>query len=229
MILDAAGPNFSHGSSWQSYSNSEPESSHPFQHSMEEDPNPVSKKFYDLLHLVNFLASQECPSNPKHKIDVYLQPLIKELTLLWETGVEAFGISKRQNFQLRAALIWTISDFPAYSTLSGWSTAGKLACPYCIEETQPFRLQHGRKQSWFDCHRMILDHHHPFRRDQKNFLKGQTVRRPPPTNRTGEEILDQICNLGIINVTELDAEQEVNKIICKIWGWKKRSIFWDLP
>ncbi|KAM3356785.1 hypothetical protein P3S68_023499 [Capsicum galapagoense] len=49
MILDAAGPNISQGSSWQSYSNSEPESSHPFQHSIEEDPNPVSKKFYDLL------------------------------------------------------------------------------------------------------------------------------------------------------------------------------------
>ncbi|KAM3306222.1 hypothetical protein P3S67_013092 [Capsicum chacoense] len=49
MILDAAGPNFSQGSSWQSYSNSEPESSHPFQHSIEEYPNPVSKKFYDLL------------------------------------------------------------------------------------------------------------------------------------------------------------------------------------
>ncbi|PHT79977.1 hypothetical protein T459_18029 [Capsicum annuum] len=43
------GPNFSQGSNWQPYSNSEPESSHPFQHSMEEDPNPVSKKFYDLL------------------------------------------------------------------------------------------------------------------------------------------------------------------------------------
>ncbi|KAM3265643.1 hypothetical protein P3L10_002637 [Capsicum annuum] len=34
------------------------------------------------------------PNNPKHKIDVYLQPLIKELTLLWETGVEVFDISK---------------------------------------------------------------------------------------------------------------------------------------
>ena len=87
------------------------------------------------------------PSNPKHKIDVYLQPLIKKLTLLWETGVEAFDISKRQNFQLRAALMWTISDFPAYSMLSGWSTAGKLTCPYCMEETQSFRLHHGRKQS----------------------------------------------------------------------------------
>ncbi|KAM3232198.1 hypothetical protein P3L10_017557 [Capsicum annuum] len=49
MNLDVASPNFSQGSSWKSYSNSEPESSHPFQHSMEEDPNPISKKIYDLL------------------------------------------------------------------------------------------------------------------------------------------------------------------------------------
>lgn len=35
------------------------------------------------------------PHNPKQKIDVYLQPLIKELTFLWETGVEAFDISKK--------------------------------------------------------------------------------------------------------------------------------------
>ncbi|KAM3216613.1 hypothetical protein P3L10_026054 [Capsicum annuum] len=143
-------------------------------------------------------------------------------------GVEAFDISKRQNFQLRAALMWTISDFPAYSMLSGWSIAGKFTCPYCMEKTQSFRLQHGRKQSWFDCHKMFLNQHHPFRRDRKNFLKGQTIKRPPPTNRIGEEILDQICNLGIINVIELDAEQ-VNKIICKTCGWKKRNTFWDLP
>lgn len=91
------------------------------------------------------------PNNSKHKID----------------------ISKKQNFILRAALMWTISDFPAYSMLSGWSTAGKLACPYCImEETQSFRLEHGRKTSWFDCHRMFLDQHLPFRRYHESFLKG---------------------------------------------------------
>ncbi|KAM3289830.1 hypothetical protein P3S67_018119 [Capsicum chacoense] len=53
MILDTDGPNFAQGLSWQSYSNSEPGSSRPFQHSMEEDPNPVSKKFYDLLDAVD--------------------------------------------------------------------------------------------------------------------------------------------------------------------------------
>ncbi|KAF3640222.1 putative L-gulonolactone oxidase-like [Capsicum annuum] len=49
MILDAAGPNFSQGSSWQSYSNIEPESSLPSQYLMEEYPNSMSQFFFDLL------------------------------------------------------------------------------------------------------------------------------------------------------------------------------------
>ncbi|XP_075094131.1 uncharacterized protein LOC142161730 [Nicotiana tabacum] len=146
------------------------------------------------------------PTNPKQKIDVFLQPLIKELTLLWEEGVEAFDISKKQNFQLRAALMWTINDFPTYSMLSGWSTAGKLACPYCMEEAQSLRLCHGGKTTWFDSHRMFLDQHHLFRKDRKNFLKGQTVKRLPPALRTGEEILNQISELGLRKVTEEDAQ-----------------------
>ncbi|XP_070008858.1 uncharacterized protein [Nicotiana sylvestris] len=40
MVLDAAGPNFGHGLSWQSYNNTEPESSYSYEPSMEADPNP---------------------------------------------------------------------------------------------------------------------------------------------------------------------------------------------
>ena len=69
------------------------------------------------------------PRNPKEKLDVYLQPLISELQALWEIGVETYDISRKQNFMLRATLLWTISDFPAYSMLSSWSTSGRLACP----------------------------------------------------------------------------------------------------
>ncbi|PHT83863.1 hypothetical protein T459_12306 [Capsicum annuum] len=53
MILNAVDFNISQGSSWQSYSNIEPESSHPFEHSMKEDPNPVFKKFYDLVEVAD--------------------------------------------------------------------------------------------------------------------------------------------------------------------------------
>ena len=60
------------------------------------------------------------PSNPKHKIDVFLQPIVAELEQLWEEGVVTYDISLKQNFHLRAALIWKISDFLAYAMLSGW-------------------------------------------------------------------------------------------------------------
>ncbi|XP_060177962.1 uncharacterized protein LOC132607901 [Lycium barbarum] len=93
------------------------------------------------------------PRNPKVLIDVYLQPLINELKILWLEEVETFDVSLKQNFNLRATLMWTINDFPAYEMLSGWMTAGKLACPYCMENTKSFTLKHGRKNSWFDCHR----------------------------------------------------------------------------
>ena len=66
-------------------------------------------------------------NNPKHKIDVFLQSLIAELKHWWEVGVETYDVSPKQNFQMRSSLLWTISDFLAYSMLSRWSTVGKLA------------------------------------------------------------------------------------------------------
>jgi len=64
-----------------------------------------------------------------------------------------YDISMRQIFQLKVALLWIGSDFLAYGLLFGWKTTGKLARPYCMEHTKSFRLAHGNKQSWFDCHR----------------------------------------------------------------------------
>ena len=54
------------------------------------------------------------PKNPKNHLGVYMQPLIDELKHLWSVGSMTYDISKKQNFNLRAALLWTISDFPAY-------------------------------------------------------------------------------------------------------------------
>nr|GEU38356.1 hypothetical protein [Tanacetum cinerariifolium] len=95
------------------------------------------------------------PKNPKQRIDVFLQPLIKELTTLWK-GVPTYDISKERNFTMRAALLWTINDFLDDGMLSGWSTAGKKACPYCMENSKAFSLSNGKKVSWFDCHRYAV-------------------------------------------------------------------------
>ncbi|XP_058005408.1 uncharacterized protein LOC131181377 [Hevea brasiliensis] len=97
------------------------------------------------------------PRNPKDKLDVHLRPLIAKLKQLWEVGVETYDASKKNNFNMRVALLWTISDFPAYSMLSGWSTKSKTACPYCRGDSDAFTLTKGGKQSWFDNHHMGAD------------------------------------------------------------------------
>ena len=67
------------------------------------------------------------PRGPGNDIDVYLQPLVDELKELWEDGLHTWDASTNQDFQMRAALLWTISDFPAHANLSRWSTKGHFA------------------------------------------------------------------------------------------------------
>ena len=57
---------------------------------------------------------------PKHlnwSLDVFLQPLIEELNELWSTGAHTYDCSTKTNFAMRALLLWTINDFPAYEML----------------------------------------------------------------------------------------------------------------
>ena len=51
--------------------------------------------------------------DPSTSIDVYLQPLVNELKELWENGVPTYDKSTGKMFILRAAVMWTINDFPA--------------------------------------------------------------------------------------------------------------------
>ncbi|XP_043816628.1 uncharacterized protein LOC110624237 [Manihot esculenta] len=168
------------------------------------------------------------PKNLKEKLDVYMQPLVQELKELWATGVNTYDAFQQNNFTMRAALIWTISDFPAYSMLSGWSTAGRTACPYCMENTDAFTLRKGGKQTWFDSHRKFLPDNHPFRRNKTSFIKNKCVSKSPPPIRTGEYLLKEIEQIGLRRVIDIDSH-EINCRLSKITGWRKRSILWDLP
>ena len=168
------------------------------------------------------------PRSPKAKMDVYLQPLIKELQLLWDEGVHTYDISMEQNFQMRAALMWTINDFPAYGMLSGWSTSGYKACPHCIEEPDSFYLPESKKISWFDCHRKFLDDDHPFRVNRTGFKKGIKVSKRFEGYKSGDEILDFLNSVGYKEVTEMYHE-ETNIPLSKQYGWNRKNIFWRLP
>ncbi|XP_062075345.1 uncharacterized protein LOC133779394 [Humulus lupulus] len=132
---------------------------------------------------------------PGNNIDVYLKPLIEELKDLWEIGVKTFDASTKKNFNMRASLLWTISDFPAYANLSGWSTKGKYACPSCHEDTCYLWLKYSKKHCYMG-HRRWLVINDPFRNDEKSF-DGTEEKRMAPTPLSGSMILDTLAGYQI--------------------------------
>ena len=173
------------------------------------------------------------PNHPRASLDIFLKPLIAELKELWSTGVEAYDVSLNQNFNLKAVLLWTISDFPAYGMLSGWTTHGRLSCPICMEDTKAFYLKNGRKTCWFDCHRRFLPRGHPLRKNRKDFLKGKhAMNEVPPESLSGEQVYSE--RLKGVNPPKTsqcggNGHDKKKPGYGKEHNWHKESIFWELP
>ncbi|GJZ88542.1 protein kinase, ATP binding site-containing protein [Tanacetum coccineum] len=64
-----------------------------------------------------------------------------------EPGVETINVATGHKFNMRAMVLWTINDFSARSSLSGWSRQGYKACPTCNEDTPS---THGDPPRKFD-------------------------------------------------------------------------------
>ncbi|XP_071933830.1 uncharacterized protein [Coffea arabica] len=148
-------------------------------------------------------------------------PLVKELTELWDFGIQTYDASQKENFQLHAALLWTISDFPGYAMLSGWSTKGEYACPVCHKFTHARRLTHSFKYCYMG-HRRFLDSKHKFRK-QAQFFDGTEEHGKRPPLQTGDMIVSELGDLQIKFGKLVKGNPKLP------FNWKKRSIFFDLP
>ncbi|KAL6576813.1 hypothetical protein OROMI_011089 [Orobanche minor] len=178
-------------------------------------PRECMKKSYFMLTILI-----PGPHEPGNNIDVYLQPLVEELKLLWDVGMDTFDASRKENFQLRATLLWTISDLPGLANLSGWSTKGKYACPIYLRHTNLEYLKNSHKPCYMS-HRIFLPSDHPFRNDTHSF-DGNEENREAPYYPTSSEIFDEVK----------DFENKFGKLVRDQgfpYNWKKRSIFYELP
>ncbi|XP_058775718.1 uncharacterized protein LOC131649992 [Vicia villosa] len=165
------------------------------------------------------------PTSPGNDIDVYLQPLIDDLKELWDVGIETYDVSSSSNFQLHAALLWTINDFPAYGMLSGWSTKGSLACPCCNKETISCHLKYSFKQCYMG-HRRFLPTNHPWRNNKSSFDNTKEVRHAPQP-LTGDEVIAQHENIQPVIFGKTIRKRKRNE--GEKHNWKKKSIFFQLP
>ena len=134
------------------------------------------------------------PSQPGNDIDVYLAPLVDDLKMLWDKGYEVKDAYRGDSFNLRAMLLWTINDFPAYGNLSGYSVKCSIGCPICMKDTSSIRLKHSKK-TVFLGHRRFLPRDHPFRRLKQAF-DGNTEERLPPRILSGEDVYEMVKNVN---------------------------------
>lgn len=172
------------------------------------------------------------PIEAGNDIDVYLQPLIAELKQLWSIqGVPTFDALLNESFSMRAALLWTINDFPAYALMSGWSTKGELACPVCGRNTRSRRLTHRRSFSYMG-HRRFLRRNHPYRRDARSF-DGTVEEGEAPGRMSGSEVLQELDGLSVEfgkgDPIGGKKRKRRSKEDDTHFNWRKKSIFFDLP
>jgi len=167
------------------------------------------------------------PKSPGVNIDVYLQPLIDELHDLWVNGVLTWDEKEKKNFTLHAILLWTINDFPAYAMLSGWSTKGKFACPYCHKHTDYLWLKHGSKHCYLG-HRRFQPMNHKWRRNKTSFNnKAETREAPVPLS--GDQVLRDYESFQQVTFGKDTRKRKQRDEENRWHNWRKKSIFFQLP
>ncbi|CAM8902665.1 unnamed protein product [Rhodiola kirilowii] len=124
---------------------------------------------------------------------------------------------------MRAAVMWTISDFPGLGMLGGLKSKGYKACPICLDDVDAHHLA-GRMS--YQGHRRWLDRDHSWRHAPSKF-NGEFELRDAPPSLTGEEILSTVLSLEypILSLHPDLKPKVVKEKLC----WTHVSVFYYLP
>ncbi|RDX85629.1 hypothetical protein CR513_33147, partial [Mucuna pruriens] len=131
----------------------------------------------------------------------------EELCTLWNDGILTYDVSSRQNFVVKAILMWIINDFLIYEMLSGWMSTRRLSCPICMERTKVFTLKHYHKVSYFDSQCQFLPLNHLHRRNENPFKKRFVETSPTPPRVSSPNMWNIVAHLALSY--ELQEEEEI--------------------
>ena len=173
----------------------------------------------------NFMMSLLIPGKyqPGKDFHVFMQPLIKDMIKLWD-GVETFDACTGRDFDLHAAFIWSIHDYPGYATLSGRSTKGYYACVHCDENPcyEPLVNKIG-----YVGHRRFLPNDHRYRKSK--VFNGKFEDREPPRKFTPEEILQKVDRVKDYQPGKNPANKKRQRTVKGEPNWHLKVSFYDTP
>ncbi|XP_004298273.1 PREDICTED: uncharacterized protein LOC101301486 [Fragaria vesca subsp. vesca] len=184
-------------------------------------PNMCMRKEYNFLTLM-----VPGPCSLGKCLDVYMRPLIDELQELWENRLPTFDRHGQTSFMMKAAVIFTISDFPAYGMLFGQQTKRYKACPVCIDDVNS--TWHANKFCFLGSRRH-LDEDHEWRWDTEAF-DGTEEHNLEPRGRSGEWILERLNQhwFGYLS-TSIEAIDLNPPTPDEFKYWTHKSVFFGLP
>ena len=187
-------------------------------------PYLVTKRFFICLTMII-----PGPSSPSEEtIDIYLQPLVHELKKLW-VGIDAVDMSKPvdqgQQFKLRAMLIWTIHDYPAYTLISGQTGKRYAGCPVCGEGTFAEHSTHAHKTVFLGNRRWLRGDHRW--RATRAAFNGRPNHDEAPPRQSGLTVIQR--GAWRASYLELGGRPNARHDPVKQTGVKRISIFFNLP
>ena len=167
------------------------------------------------------------PKQPGVDIHLYLGLLKEELDTLWKTPPRTWDAYTRDYFDMRAALLTTVQDYPGYSYVSAQVGHGFCGCVKCMDETPHLQLPRdpGSSKTVFPGARRWLRLDHPWRK-RGDLFNGEDEPDRAPIPRSGEEI-DELLK----NWEECPAPGKMKRprLVEPLLGvWKARSVFHDL-
>jgi hypothetical protein len=98
------------------------------------------------------------PTQPGVDMDVFLEPLMEDMKILWEIGVQMLDEYRKDSFTLNAIIFVTINNYPALFTLSS-QFKGKVGCTVRIDETAYVSLAASKKIVYMRHKRFLLEGH----------------------------------------------------------------------
>jgi hypothetical protein len=162
-------------------------------------------------------------------MDVFLEPLMKDMKILWETGVQMLDEYHKDSFTLRAIIFVTINDYPALFTLLG-KFKEKVGCAVCIDGTAYVSLTASKKIVYMRHRCFLLEGHRYCMRQMDKYFNnnGELHSIPSSGNNRGHRVFEIVRNIKFVfgkktkdGKTRKDAKPALGAIL------KKKSIFFE--
>jgi hypothetical protein len=114
---------------------------------------------------------------------------------LWEHGVNVWDEYKKEHFNLKAIIFYTINDNPAHLALSG-QVKGKTGCVICVDQTESIYLPYSSKLEYVQ-HRRLLPPKHRYHQWTSSF-DGMIENGEAPKHQDGKFVFEMIKNINVV-------------------------------